>query len=55
MLWRSPSELWLIAFVTAASKQLRAMLLLGAWQEEKCLWSKYSLHLESFWSLLHLR
>lgn len=33
----------------------KAMLLLGAWQEETCLWSKYSLHLEGFWSLLHLR
>ena len=31
------------------------MLLLGCWQEEKCLRSKYSLPLESFWSLLHLR
>lgn len=30
------------------------LLFTGGWQEETSLQSKYSLHLEIFWSLLHL-
>lgn len=55
VLWQTQKHGSLHLLQLIPPKKNKARLFLGAWQEGKCWWSKHPLHLQSSWSLVHLR